>query len=245
MCSTEFTQVSSKGLYVPKPIKNCLNCGAEVTGKQAKAFCSKACVGEARTKGLIGAKKRRGSMLTCEVCSAEFYRKPYHIKKGRLRFCSEACRLRAHQLHMVDRTQPRPKRLRGEMITCMFCKATIYRKKSMLERNIGKTCGKPACVSAYGRSLWGLAPREELSTRPKRKYRAGANFNAAQLREWLADKCVYCGTTENLTLDHIIPVCCGGRPTIDNAQTLCGPCNNWKSKHIDRPMARKQLLSGG
>lgn len=230
---------------MPRTPKKCLNCGAQVKGKQAKAFCSNACVGEARTKGLIGAKKRRGETLTCEVCDTEFYRKPYHLKKGRRRFCSEACRLRAHQLRMVDRTQLRPKRLRGKTIACMFCGSTIYRKKSMLERNIGKTCGSVECVSAYGRSLWGLAPREELLTRPKRKYRAGANFNAQKLRDWLDDKCARCGTTENLTLDHILPVCCGGLPMRENAQTLCGPCNNWKAKHIDRPMARKQLLSGG
>lgn len=232
-------------IYMPKTVKRCLNCGAEVKGKQAKAFCSNACVGEARTKGLIGAKKRRGSVLTCEVCTTEFYRKPFHIKNGRHRFCSEECRLKAHELRMVDRTQPRPKRLKGKTIACVFCGTMVYRKKSMLERNIGKTCGDPACVSAYGRSLWGLSPRKELLTRPKRKYRSGANFTAMQIREWLADRCAFCGTTDNLTLDHIIPVCCGGRPTRENAQTLCGPCNNWKSKHFDRPMARKQFLSGG
>lgn len=46
------------------------------------------------------------------------------------------------------------------------------------------------------------------------------------------NKCVYCGDTENLTLDHIIPVNGGGKSVIENFQTLCGKCNSSKSDRI-------------
>jgi len=34
-------------------------------------------------------------------------------------------------------------------------------------------------------------------------------------------KCVECGTTENLTLDHIIPLSDGGTDDADNLTVLC------------------------
>jgi len=238
-------------------ISTCVHCGeafskppalhrhAQRRGSEIK-FCSRRCTDAARSAGTIGAKKRRGVTLTCEVCSSAFYRTQSASKRN-FRFCSEPCRQEAYRRGMIDRSGPRPNRLLGEMIECMFCGAAVYRKRSMLDRNIGKTCGSPACVSAYGRSLWGLSPREERRVRqPKhlRKYRRD-NFSAAQRREWLGDRCTYCGTTENLTLDHIIPVAAGGKAVKENAQTLCGPCNNWKAVHVDRKLTLELAPKGG
>ena len=38
-------------------------------------------------------------------------------------------------------------------------------------------------------------------------------------------KCAYCGATENLSRDHIIPRSKGGTLTRKNVQILCVPCN--------------------
>jgi len=47
-------------------------------------------------------------------------------------------------------------------------------------------------------------------------------------------KCVYCGSTENLTVDHIRPKSKGGTDTADNLVTACRPCNQAKgSMHVD------------
>lgn len=45
-------------------------------------------------------------------------------------------------------------------------------------------------------------------------------------------KCVYCGSTENLHLDHIIPFSKGGATNIENLQLLCQKCNLEKSNKI-------------
>lgn len=37
--------------------------------------------------------------------------------------------------------------------------------------------------------------------------------------------CVYCGTPDDLTLDHLIPKALGGRNTIPNLVTCCASCN--------------------
>lgn len=233
-CSQEFT-------VFPAALRHADKRGSPIQ------FCSKKCVGMARTAGLIGAKFRRGKELVCEVCKNKFYRSQSHIKTGRSRFCSESCRLSAHENRLIDRTGPRPNRLLGKTIECMFCGKSTYRKKSMMARNIGKTCGQHACISAYGRHLWGLSPRSPeivVLPRPKRKTRT-TNFTPLQRKKLLAGECAYCGTNNNLTLDHIIPVCAGGMSEQNNAQTLCGPCNNWKAVNLDQPLARQQTRSGG
>jgi len=47
-------------------------------------------------------------------------------------------------------------------------------------------------------------------------------------------KCVYCGCSENLTIDHVRPKSKGGTDTADNCVTACRPCNQAKgSMHVD------------
>lgn len=41
----------------------------------------------------------------------------------------------------------------------------------------------------------------------------------------LADPCAICGSDYRPTLDHIIPIACGGTNERDNLQCLCEPCN--------------------
>lgn len=45
-------------------------------------------------------------------------------------------------------------------------------------------------------------------------------------------KCVYCDSTENIHLDHIIPFSKGGATCLENLQLLCQKCNLEKSNKI-------------
>lgn len=67
----------------------------------------------------------------------------------------------------------------------------------------------------------------------ERRYRK--EWTPVQRREWTEAECLWCGSTERLTLDHIIPVVDGGLPERWNAQTLCHPCNLWKLQFVDKP----------
>jgi len=44
--------------------------------------------------------------------------------------------------------------------------------------------------------------------------------------------CAYCGSKENLTVDHVIPSSKGGKTTWDNCVTSCEPCNYKKGNKL-------------
>lgn len=66
--------------------------------------------------------------------------------------------------------------------------------------------------------------------------------------EHLGCKCDKCGSTDDLELDHIVPLSQGGDDTIENLQVLCSACHAMKSyqegsfptSHVIRPKNDKK-----
>lgn len=211
-------------------------------------FCSRQCTGAAKASGACKSRPRTGHVVPCVICGKQHYRK-LKLMRAKQLFCSEPCRIEGIHRGIVDKNRPFPERKNGMEITCKFCSKVVYRKKSMISRRIAMTCGNRRCVSAYGRSLWGLPPfTAEQAKKPKGTSRRTTNFTPTQRIAWLGKKCAWCDSVDNLCLDHIIPVAAGGTSTRNNAQTLCQPCNIWKGNHVDRPLAlayKSNLQSGG
>ena len=56
---------------------------------------------------------------------------------------------------------------------------------------------------------------------------------SSTIREWIIEherpkECIYCGSKENLTVEHILPKCRGGPDIPDNAIKVCKKCNSRK-----------------
>lgn len=52
-------------------------------------------------------------------------------------------------------------------------------------------------------------------------------------------KCVYCGSSTRLTMDHVVPLCKGGRKTWENVVTACYRCNNKKGSRTLKQLGWK------
>ena len=56
---------------------------------------------------------------------------------------------------------------------------------------------------------------------------------SSTIREWVKEhekpnECIYCGVKGDLTVEHILPQCCGGPDITDNAIRVCKKCNSSK-----------------
>lgn len=70
--------------------------------------------------------------------------------------------------------------------------------------------------------------RERWRRRYVREANAEGSHAVEEWEEVLAaadDKCLVCGTDENITKDHIVPLSRGGTDYIENIQPLCHSCN--------------------
>ena len=47
-------------------------------------------------------------------------------------------------------------------------------------------------------------------------------------------KCKYCGSKDNLVIDHVIPFSKGGKTELNNLQTLCKKCNSEKGNKLNK-----------
>lgn len=67
-----------------------------------------------------------------------------------------------------------------------------------------------------------------LKTRPRFNIFKKIELNRKNVFRRDNNTCQYCGSHENLTLDHIIPKSKGGTTSWDNLVTACNKCNNKK-----------------
>lgn len=90
---------------------------------------------------------------------------------------------------------------------------------------------------------WAKENREWLSAyhsawEPKRRFLIEKNGNnsltKAEVRELFMSHpyCEYCGSVENLSLDHIIPITRGGQHCLENVTVACMTCNTSKNNKL-------------
>lgn len=70
--------------------------------------------------------------------------------------------------------------------------------------------------------------------RSARKRGAEGSFTSTELKQLFSDcgnQCLKCGSCDNLTIDHVVPIVLGGTNYLVNIQPLCRPCNSSKSHY--------------
>lgn len=83
-----------------------------------------------------------------------------------------------------------------------------------------------------------------IDSEPRRN--ASKHLTKKEVREAVFElhgrACLCCGSTEKISIDHVIPVNKGGENCISNYQPLCVPCNSRKSDRIID--YRKEVCNG-
>lgn len=65
--------------------------------------------------------------------------------------------------------------------------------------------------------------------RRAQKYENGSfRVSAADIKQIYSSPCIYCGSTERITMDHVIPISRGGTHGIGNLAPACVSCNSSK-----------------
>lgn len=109
-----------------------------------------------------------------------------------------------------------------------------------MTRDIARSFGSslPAILNDiavyYGKTYYHKKPTMTQNVRCKKMGIAGI-LTETEWRDilWKYNyQCANCGTSEDLTIDHIIPISRGGTNTSDNVQPLCKSCNSRKSNKL-------------
>lgn len=195
--------------------------------------------------------EKTGQTFVCPYCSNSYYRARALVRLGRTITCgkrecvSESRKGDRNHFHGRSHTEEAKKR--------------ISRSKA-LNPTLGRT-GPPkgfrhspearAKIAEASRKLWAekrdqmMAALPRGPEKPREELRYRRNFYRWQRAEWGTGECLWCHSTEDLVLDHIIPVQCGGTNERKNAQTLCRTCNLWKAVHVDAALFRAGLGNSG
>lgn len=102
-------------------------------------------------------------------------------------------------------------------------------------------------IEPLGRSIYSDSVVDILVLQNPRRFERFAPRAAipARRREAIYERdgyqCVWCGQTENLSLDHIVPVSKGGGDERSNLQTLCRSCNSRKHNKDDA-IAKAEIM---
>ena len=65
-------------------------------------------------------------------------------------------------------------------------------------------------------------------------------IRAIELKSLKAKPCIYCGSTKQIEIDHIIPIARGGRHSIGNLAPACRACNRSKTDYFVMEWRKKR-----
>lgn len=196
-------------------------------------------------------KARAGQNLTCPHCNESFYRRPSHVRRGITKTCGKR---ECISLSMQGEGNPFWGKTHSEETREALAKNPTAKppgaKRTGPPKGYKHTPEARAKMSAALKARWQTNRDKMLgytkrSDRPREELRYRRNFSPWQRENWKEPKCVWCDAPDDLVLDHIIPVMCGGQNARENAQTLCQPCNIWKMRYVDRPLLLAGLVDRG
>jgi 5-methylcytosine-specific restriction endonuclease McrA len=210
----------------------CNGCG--VTFKPTsnrQIYCTRAC--------RIKTKNPPPASLVCEVCGKEFAR-----TRRTASCCSEACRGRRRYLANTAAYKKAAKVWKASHPEAVKESERNYYRRNRENRIKWREANRERLRGPKAAAVrrWRAANPEAVRAMEWRRRHAIRNHPDTRIitpRDWarLVNRfggcCAYCGRrSENLHLDHVIPVSRGGRHGIGNALPACRECNQSKTNFL-------------
>lgn len=164
--------------------------------------------------------------MTCSLCHKDFIKKHPNQK-----LCSDKCRVesrKANRNFYKKTAKGLAARKRWQSSEKFKANEKILRLKPKAKA-LAIQRGKKYKATPNGKIV-------ELNAIHRR--RMGMKTGYVTAKEWCEKLakfnycCAYCGTEENIQMDHIHPLSKGGLHHIDNIQPLCGTCNASKGAKV-------------
>lgn len=149
----------------------------------------------------------------CHMCGC--------VMVERKKFCHTCLPVHTQIMRLKYRPAPKPK------VICSVCGGISKSKRPV--------CGP--CGSAVRRREASRLRcfRERLFTSL-----VFTSVEVEHLIQLLDSPCMYCGSTENITIEHIVPLIRGGQHTMDNVGPACRSCNSSKQSQTPEEFQNSQ-----
>ena len=156
-------------------------------------------------------------------------------KAGRARYHAltpeKKSRLKARHKKRLDSRTPEEKAAFKESQNDRFATMTTEQRLKMnaqRDKRHQERLSDPAYVAGL-RLRWAVKRAKKFGH--TKNPRVSSTVEGKKFDEkWVGEPCQWCGTHEDLSIDHIIPVSKGGGHTLDNLQPLCRSCNSSKGR---------------
>lgn len=242
----------------PRPIKinykDCEWCGNQfVCKRKIQRFCSKSCTTLSRAEEIKEAnKQRRSKTIQCKTCNQMFSRSEsdssiycsdqckslyrsltqcewcdrlFDNSGTAKKYCSDDCMIKARRQRDTDKRVPRT--IQWEQRQCKLCNKSFYANAARKRKYCTEYCSGKAA---------------KLRRRAKKKKQFVEDVNIGLLYKRDKGNCQLCGRKVNRdvdwnhplapTIDHIIPICAGGKHSYKNTQLAHRHCNTKKGSKI-------------
>jgi 5-methylcytosine-specific restriction endonuclease McrA len=170
-------------------------------------------------------------MKTCKDCQVEKPLSDYHknknTKDGVTIVCKPCATERSRKWQSANRDRV------NEVGRKNYAK-NLERSRANRRKRVRRWYARNPEVARAATKRWNLEHPEakRISEAKRRVIKLGNGVFTIlpkELNKLLSSKCNNCGTSEEITLDHIIPISRGGRHSIGNLQPLCQSCNSSKN----------------
>lgn len=217
---------------------NCQQCGRTMWLPPSRAEDYTRCSKECRAEWRLAEHQKRAR--PCATCGEIFYPRQAQIKVGQGEFCSQKCNTKSVAVITSPETKAKAEERRRELRAAGLWRGHPPKGPQNKRWKGGKKASQKRYVesgasAAAQRAYYAAAKKEKHSiwnreNHARRREKMGGRLpygtipSIGEQQRW---RCAACrkGIRKVYHIDHIIPLCLGGRHEPRNIQLLCPTCN--------------------